>query len=102
MGLSVEEIQPLIDKIEEAQRIRHARLEFSVGEFEGTPIVAVFSGVCKVNAAIAAQILIDKFDVTHIILTGVAGGLDQRLEIGDIVIGDEIAYHDVAREILTE
>ncbi|MBL1704717.1 phosphoglycerate transporter, partial [Klebsiella pneumoniae] len=57
---------------------------------------------CKVNAAIAAQILIDKFHVTHIIVTGVAGAIDNALKIGDTVISTEIAYHDVDEGILTE
>ena len=56
----------------------------------------------KVNAAIATQILISKFEVTHIILTGVAGALNRELEIGDIVISSEVAYHDVANGILTK
>ncbi|MES9706451.1 5'-methylthioadenosine/S-adenosylhomocysteine nucleosidase, partial [Bacillus toyonensis] len=65
-------------------------------------VVALYCGVCKVNAAIAAQILIDKFNVTHIIVTGVAGAIDKVLKIGDTVISTEIAYHDVDEGILTE
>lgn len=55
-----------------------------------------------VNAAISTQILIDKFNVTHIIVTGVAGAIDNILKIGDTVISTEVAYHDVADGILTE
>lgn len=102
IGPTEKEIMPFIKKIENKEVIRHAMLDFHLGSFENTTVVAVCSGVCKVNAAIAAQILIDKFDVNKIILTGVAGALNDKLRIGDIVIGDEIAYHDVAREILTE
>lgn len=102
IGPSEEEVMPFVKKIENGMLYQHAMLNFYEGHFEHVPVVAVVSGVCKVNAAIAAQILIDKFDVTHVILTGVAGALDDQLEIGDIVIADEIAYHDVAKEILTE
>ncbi len=77
-------------------------LKFHSGEYENIDVVALYCGVCKVNAAIAAQILIDKFDVTHIIVIGVAGGIDSRLNIGDTVISTKIAYHDVDECILTE
>ena len=50
-------------------------LKFHSGKFNNIDVVALYCGVCKVNAAIAAQILIDKFQVTTIIITGVAGQL---------------------------
>ena len=97
------EIMPFImSKMTVKVKEEEARLNFYSGFYEGIEVVAVFSGVCKVNAAIAAQILISKFQVTHLILTGVAGALNEKLNIGDIVIGSEIAYHDVAPGILTE
>lgn len=61
-------------------------LKFYSGVYEGIEVVSVFCGVCKVNAAIATQILIDKFQVTHMVLTGVAGALNKYLKIGDVVI----------------
>lgn len=102
IGPSEEEIMPFVGKIEDISQHKYAMLNYYTGRFDGTEVVAVFSGVCKVNAAIATQVMIDKFDVTHIILTGVAGALRDDLHIGDIVIGSEIAYHDMACEILTE
>lgn len=65
-------------------------------------VVALFSGVCKVNAAIATQILIDTFNVDAVINTGTAGGMSHELEIFDVAISTEVAYHDVAPHILTE
>lgn len=102
IGPTDSEIMPFVCKIEGNEMLRHAMINFYTGKYENVDVVAAFSGVCKVNAAIATQIMIDRFDVTHVILTGVAGALDESLEIGDIVIADEITYHDVAREILTE
>mgnify|MGYP001229523828 FL=1 len=102
IGPTEREIMPFVNKIDSRETIRHAKIDFYSGKFENVDVVAAFSGVCKVNAAIATQIMIDRFDVTHIILTGVAGALDESLQIGDTVIANEIAYHDVAREILTE
>ena len=56
----------------------------------------------KVNAAIAAQVLIDSCRVEAIINAGTAGGIDPSISIFDTVISTETAYHDVAEDILTE
>ena len=102
LGPTEREIMPFISKISNKKLSEHAMLKFYSGIYEGVEVVSVFSGVCKVNAAIATQILISKFKVTHIVLTGVAGALNRELEIGDVVISSEVAYHDVANGILTE
>ncbi|MCR6514480.1 5'-methylthioadenosine/adenosylhomocysteine nucleosidase [Clostridium sp. LY3-2] len=102
IGPAEDEIMPFIDKIEGKIKNSYAMLNFYSGKFEGVDVVALFSGVCKVNAAIATQILIDKFEVTHIIVTGVAGGIDNSLRVGDTVIASQISYHDVETGILTE
>lgn len=96
------EIEPLMEKLEEVEIVEKAMLDFYVGIYEKVSVVAVRSGICKVNAAIATQILIDEFEVDRIILTGVAGALNDRLHIGDTVIGTEIAHHDVDGMILTK
>ncbi len=102
IGPTETEIMPFINKIENKEIKRHAMIDFYSGDFENISVVAVISGVCKVNAAIAAQLLIDKYDVTHVVLTGVAGALDESLEIGDVIIAKEVAHHDVQKEFLTD
>lgn len=102
IGPSEDEIMPFIIKISDKKVKSFAMLNFYSGKYENVAVVALYCGVCKVNAAIATQILIDKFSVTHIIVTGVAGGIDQNLKIGDTVISTEVAYHDVEEGILTE
>ncbi|MGN1226666.1 MAG: 5'-methylthioadenosine/S-adenosylhomocysteine nucleosidase [Candidatus Cryptobacteroides sp.] len=56
---------------------------------------AVLSGIGKVNAAIAATQLILKDKPDCIISSGVAGGIDKVLKIGDFVLANQVAYHDV-------
>ena len=97
-----EELAPFLSMMDHCKVIEKARLKFYEGQIDGTEIVALFSGVCKVNAAIASQILIDIFDVNAIINSGTAGGMDPRLKIFDTVISTEVCYHDVAQDILTE
>ncbi|MBW9158562.1 5'-methylthioadenosine/adenosylhomocysteine nucleosidase [Clostridium tagluense] len=102
IGPTEKEIMPFINKISNKKLSEYSMLKFYSGIYAGVEVVSVFCGVCKVNAAIATQLLISKFEVTHIILTGVAGALNKQLEIGDIVISSEVAYHDVSPGILTE
>ncbi len=97
-----EELAPFLPLLENHRTSRKAKLEIHEGRIGGMDVVALFSGVCKVNAAIAAQLLIDTFSVTAIINPGTAGAIDEKLNIFDTVIGTDICYHDVAPDILTE
>lgn len=87
----------------QGKRIREkAMLKVHEGTIEGVDAAVLFSGVCKVNAAIAAQVLIDAFSCDAIIVSGTAGGIDERLRVYDTVICTEAAYHDVEEGILTQ
>lgn len=96
------ELAPFLPQIEDIKVSEKTMLRFYEGRIGGTEVVAVVSGVCKVNAAIAAQILIDRFGVTAVINSGTAGGMDAKLRIYDTVVATECCYHDVAENILTE
>ena len=80
------EIAPFINHIENVSISEKAMLKLYEGSIHGVNVVALFSGVCKVNAAIATQILIDYFGVNAIINEGTAGGMDVKLQIYDTVI----------------
>lgn len=99
---SDDELAPFLPRIEHHTIAEKAKLHFHCGQIEGVEVVALYSGVCKVNAAIAAQLLIDVFRVDAIINAGTAGGIDPDLQILDTVISTEAVYHDVAKDILTE
>lgn len=94
------EIEALKDKMLEMRPVDYAGMTFYEGMFEGVASVLVVCGVGKVNAAMCAQILCDRFSVTHIINTGVAGSLCAELDIGDFVISTEAIYHDFDCHVL--
>lgn len=73
---------------------------FDIGTINEIPCVCVKAGIGKVNAAITAQLLIHKYDVAAIIFTGVAGGIDPLLDIGDIVISKKVVHHDYGQIVL--
>jgi len=83
--------QYMTDKVCE----KHSFFEFTKGKIEGVDTVIVMCGIGKVSAAICTQLMIDKYSPSLIINTGVAGGLDSRLSIGDIAIATDVVQHDI-------
>lgn len=92
MELEVEELK---SKMCVSNIIKKANMEFFEGTLNDAPVVIVRSGVGKVNAALCVQILADEFKVSHVINTGVAGSLNAKLDIGDILISKDAIHHDV-------
>ncbi len=99
---SDEELAPFLPMIEHRAVSRRAMLDFYTGTISGTDVVVLFCGVCKVNAAIAAQILIDHYGCSRIINAGTAGGISSQVRVFDTIVSTEAVYHDVDAEILTE
>ena len=71
-----------------------ADMEYGEGKLGNTKVVIVKCGMGKVNAGICANTLINHFGCTKIINTGVAGSLDNSLDIGDIVVSIDAVQHD--------
>ena len=97
-----EELSPFLPMIKDCKTVEKAMLKFYAGRIDSIEVIALFSGVCKVNAAIGTQLLVDLFGADMIINSGTAGGMDPGLDIFDTVISTEVCYHDVAPDILTE
>ncbi len=89
------EVSRLKEIMEIKNTERHASMEFCEGTYAGKDVVAVRSGVGKVNAALCTQILIDRFGIDAIINTGVAGSLNAEINIGDMVVSTDAVQHDV-------
>jgi adenosylhomocysteine nucleosidase len=69
---------------------------FYQGFIEGKQVVVVETGMSLVNAAMAMQLTLERFPVTHVLFAGVAGGTDPALQVGDVVIPERWAYHSEA------
>lgn len=59
---------------------------FLTGTLSGKPVILMQSGVSVVNAAMNTQLVLDRFTVTRIVFSGIAGGVDPALNIGDVVV----------------
>ncbi len=94
IGAMASEVTHLTEQMEEKTVTRAAGLRFYDGTLMGCPVVVAECGVGKVCAAVCAQVMIDRFRVTGLVNTGVAGGLHPELKVGDIVIGTDAVQHD--------
>lgn len=94
IGAMEEEVKILKDKMKIEETVDVAGMEFYKGTLDNKNIVLVRSGVGKVNMATCTQILIDKFNVTALVNSGVAGTMDKNLNQGDIVISTDAVQHD--------
>ena len=72
-------------------------IQFLTGTLNEQNVVIARTGVGKVNAAMTATLVIEHFRPNRVIFTGVAGGLNPDLQIGDIVIAEKTAQHDLGR-----
>lgn len=95
IGAMEQEVKTLWAAMEQPVVTTVAGMTFHAGILRGTPAVVVQSGVGKVNAALCVQCLCDRFAVTHLLNTGIAGALNPALRIGDLLISTDAVQHDV-------
>lgn len=95
IGAMDREIKSLYEKLEDSHTETILGVPFYIGKLYGKEVVIVKSGVGKVNAALGTIQLINNFNVTHIINTGIAGAMQSGLGIFDFVISERAVYHDV-------
>ena len=89
------EVAGLKADMEIKREIRKAKMNFCEGVLKDHDVVVVKSGIGKVNAAVCTQILVDEFQVDAVINTGIAGSLNAKIDIGDIVISTDVVHHDM-------
>ncbi|MDR2033199.1 MAG: 5'-methylthioadenosine/adenosylhomocysteine nucleosidase [Helicobacteraceae bacterium] len=95
-----EEISPFLDKMRSVKTHFIGSNQYHEGLFGDKKIVVVHSRFGKVNAAIRATILIERFGAKTILFNGVAGALNKSLHIGDLVCATSLIQHDVDIEAL--
>ena len=92
MDIEVESLKRLLQNV---RKEKISNIEFFSGKIGENEAVIAKCGVGKVFAAICAQTMVMHFKPDVIVNIGVAGGLSKTLHIGDIVIADSVAQHDM-------
>lgn len=91
-----EELETVLGLIDgPRQCVEHGQRAFHLGHIAGKRVVAAYSRCGKVAAAATATEMIVRFNAERIIFTGLAGGLDHHLHIGDVVVADALMQHDL-------
>jgi adenosylhomocysteine nucleosidase len=92
-----EEIAALLDDMVGIERRELAGREVLTGRLFGRPVAMIESGIGKVAAAMTATLLLDGLKCRAIVMSGVAGGIDPSLAIGDLVVAQKLVQHDYGR-----
>lgn len=95
LGAMSEEIELLLKVIGNYEKIDYAKNAFYKASYAGHELVIAYSKIGKVNAALTATIMIEKFGCEKLIFTGVAGALNDGLKIGDMLYATTTAQHDL-------
>lgn len=95
IGAMEQEVSLLRSQIENLTTIADAGVEFYQGKLADKSVVLLKSGIGKVAAAISTTLLLERFQPSHVINIGSAGGFDPELNVGDVVISSEVRHHDV-------
>ena len=89
------EYRQIATMMQDTETVQSGPQEFLVGTVGESRVVLLQCGIGKTNAATGVTNLIMTFQPDCIISTGVAGGIDTRLDVMDVVVGKEVCYHDV-------
>lgn len=95
IGAMDEEVAGLKKEMNITSSATIASMDFLEGTLLGKNVVVVRSGIGKVNAAVCAEILAGIYKTDAIINTGIAGSLQAKIDIGDIVVSSDVLHHDM-------
>jgi adenosylhomocysteine nucleosidase len=100
VGAMHEEIAALRPCLDHLRTERRAGRDFHFGRLDGHDVILVRCGIGKVAAATTTAVLLDAFDASALLFTGVAGGLGSEVRVGDIVVATALLQHDMNAEPL--
>ena len=95
MGAMEEEIEPLLAHFENVNIVEFADNKYYEVNYKGIDIVIAYSKIGKVFASLTAATMIEKFGCNALLFSGVAGGINHELKIGDLIIADKLCQHDL-------
>ena len=90
------EAKPFISSLQNKRKILGRLICVYQGRLSGAEVMVVQCGVGLDKSSSAARLLMEQYDVSRIIMSGTAGGIDARLDIGDTVVSDEMVFHEPA------
>ena len=95
IGAMQEEINPLLKIIGKYSKTEYGKNIYYEAEYQGVELVIAYSKIGKVFASLTASSMIEKFGVEQILFSGVAGAINPKLKIGDLIYATKLAQHDL-------
>ena len=80
------ELTLLLGRLQQSAKHSVNGVDFTTGVLEGKPVVLFLSGISMTNAAMNTQLALDRFQVSHLVVSGIAGGVNPGLHIGDVTV----------------
>ena len=95
IGAMPEEVKAITQRMKNVLCRTYRNQKFYIGTLGSKKCIATQCGVGKTNAALTTAILLERYPIKGVINIGIAGGLDPREEVFDIVISERTAHHDI-------
>jgi adenosylhomocysteine nucleosidase len=95
MGAMPDEVRHLVDALRDVRTVTRGNRRYHHGTLWGHDAVVVFSHWGKVASAMTATTLVGELEADRLVFTGVAGGVDPALRVGDVVIATRLVQHDL-------
>jgi len=95
MGAMREEIEPLLSVLGEYNETQFAGNIYYEANYKGLDLVIAYSKIGKVFSTLTATTMIEKFGAEKLLFTGVAGGINPSLKVGDLIAATKLCQHDV-------
>jgi len=95
MGAMEEEIAPLLENFTDINIVEFANNKYYEAKLNNLDVVIAYSKIGKVFSTLTATTMIEKFGCDTLLFSGVAGGINPKLEIGDLIVASKLAQHDL-------
>lgn len=95
MGAMEEEITPLLKYFSDVNKIDYANNSYYEAKFGNLDVVIAYSKIGKVFSTLTASTMIQKFGCDTLLFSGVAGGINPSLQIGDLIVANKLSQHDL-------
>jgi len=95
MGAMPEEVAPILEKLGEYKTTKYADNEYYEASYNGIEIVVAYSKIGKVFSTLTATTMIQHFGCDKLLFSGVAGGINPSLKIGDLIVATKLSQHDL-------
>ncbi|PLY13306.1 MAG: 5'-methylthioadenosine/adenosylhomocysteine nucleosidase [Sulfurimonas sp.] len=95
MGAMPEEIAPILEKVGSYKTVEYAGNRYYEATYRGVRLVIAYSKIGKVFSTLTATTMIEHFEATKLLFSGVAGAISPTLKVGDLIVATKLTQHDL-------